>query len=267
MAQQKKSSGTRSGSGAKNTKSAGAKTTRSTKSASNARSSSNAKGASGTKGAAKAKTAKSTGGGTSSAGRKSAGGSKTQTAARTKQRRRTRPIRREAGGILLLFLGIVAAIALFPAEGVVVDAWRRVCGGLVGWGFYLSAPALLWGSFILIFHRGRPVALRLTCVLLLTVVFGAFAHMLWCERSFFVSGFFTGIADLWDGGQLLSDRCGGVIAGLLGIALRGALSKYGAFIVLVAAFLLMTIEGMNLSLPGIAAAIIGWYRSRPKLFY
>ncbi len=245
MAEQKKKTTARSGSGSK-------------KSSTSSRSGGSA---------AKKSSAGNRGGKTSSA-RSGASGQKSKArAAETKKRQRTRPIRREVGGIVLLFLGIVAAIALFPTEGIVVDAWRTACRGLFGWGYYIAPAALLWGAYILIFHRGRPVSLRLTCVLLLVPVMGAFVHMMWCERSFFVSGFFNGVADLWEDAQSMTNHCGGVISGLLGIVLRRALSKYGAFIVLAAAFLLMLIQGMNLSLSGIAAAIGNWYRSRPKLFY
>ena len=240
MAQQKKNSSSRGGSGKKNTGSSRSKSCGS-KTASSSRS-----------GAAKKSTSSRSTGSRSAAARKST---------------RTKPIRREAGGCVLLFLGIVSVIALFPTEGFVVDAWRSLARGLFGWGYFISPVVLLWGAFILLTHRGRPVALRLTCILLLGVVFGAFVHGIWCERAFFVSGFLNGIADLWDDGRRMVEHCGGAISGLLGIALRRALSVYGAGFVLAAAFLLMLIEGLNLSLSGIFAAIAAWYQARPKLFY
>ncbi|MGM9614963.1 MAG: DNA translocase FtsK [Oscillospiraceae bacterium] len=174
---------------------------------------------------------------------------------------RTKPIRREVGAMVLLFLGIVAVIALFPSEGWLVDGWRALIGGLFGWGYYLAAVAILWGAYILGFHRGRPVRLRLACVLLLPLVFGAFVHALWNDYDG------ARISWLWRAGCALSEHCGGVLAGLIGFVLRKALSRVGAFIVLVAAFLLMMIEGLNLSLPAIAELVKTWLQERPKLFY
>lgn len=172
-----------------------------------------------------------------------------------------KPMRREAGAMALLFLGIVAVIALFPSEGWLVEGWRSLIGGLFGWGYYIAAAALLWGAYVLGFHRGRPVRLRVTCVLLLPLVFGAFVHALWNDYDG------AKISHLWLSGIDLVEHCGGVLAGLIGYVLRKALSRVGAFILLVAAFLLMLIEGMNLSLPAIMDMIVKWFRERPKLDY
>ena len=180
---------------------------------------------------------------------------------------RSKPVRREVGSLVLLFVGIVAVIGWFPSEGWLVDAYRLVIRGLFGWGYYIMPIALLWGAFILGFHRGRPVALRLVCVLLLPLVFGAFVHMLLCEERFFISDFNRGITDLWNKAQTMSYHCGGVLSGLVGFVLRKALSRVGAFVVLAAAFLLMLIQGLNLSLPAIAVLVKNWIQNRPKLFY
>ncbi len=178
-----------------------------------------------------------------------------------------RPVRREVGGLVLLFLGILAMIAWFPAEGWLVEGWRELTRGLLGWGSFLMPVSLLWSAYILGFHRGRPVALRVTCVMLLPLVFGAFVHMLAFDRALFGSGIWRGIQALWKYGQDVVDKCGGVFAGILGNVLRRAISRVGAFIVLLAAFALLTIEGLNLSLPAIVDAIKTWYQNRPRLDY
>ncbi len=178
-----------------------------------------------------------------------------------------RPIRREVGGLVLLFLGILGAIAWFPAEGWLVDGWRALTRGLLGWGSFLLPVCLLWSAYILGFHRGRPVALRVSCVLLLSLAFGAFVHMLGFDRALFGSGFGFGVKQLWLLAQDGTEKCGGVLAGILGNVLRRALSKVGAFIVLLAAMLLLAIEGLNLSLPAIVDAIRAWIKARPRLDY
>ena len=180
---------------------------------------------------------------------------------------RTRPMRREIGALVLLFLGIVAVIAWFPAEGWLVNGWRTLVRGLFGWGYFIMPVALLWGAFVLGFHRGRPVRMRLACVLLLPLLFGAFIHALKYDRALFGAGFGYGVKQLWLLSQDTAERCGGVLGGLVGGALRGALSKVGAFILLLAAFLLACIEGLNLSLPAIFEAIKNWYNKHPRLMY
>ncbi len=181
--------------------------------------------------------------------------------------RASKPIRREVGALILLFLGIIAVIAWFPAEGWLVNGWRMLMRGLFGWGDYIAPVALLWGAFILGFHHGRPVRLRLACVLLLPLVFGAFIHALKFDRALFGSGFGFGVKQLWLLAQDTAERCGGVLSGILGNVLRKALSKVGAFIVLLAGFLLLCIEGLNLSLPAIVQALKDWYNKHPRLLY
>ncbi len=214
-------------------------------------------------------TARNTGTKNTSSGSRTAGTSKsgssrsTGTAKRNGGRNetRTQPVRREVGGMVLLFLGIVAVIALFPSEGWLVDGWRMLIGGLFGWGYYIGAAVLLWGAYILGFHRGRPVRLRLVCVLLLPLVFGAFVHALWNDYDG------AAVSRLWLDGSALAEHCGGVLAGLFGFGLSKALSRVGAFILLMLAFVLMLIEGLNLSLPALAEMIKKWLQERPKLFY
>ena len=222
-------------------------------------------------------TARNTGSGKKNTSARNSGGAKKNTSAQTSRTKSggktpaktasSRPIRREVGALVLLFLGIVAVIAWFPAEGWLVDAWRALLRGLFGWGYYIAPVCVLWGAFILGFHRGRPVTARLISVLLLPLVFGAFIHMLLFDRALFGSGFGYGVKQLWILAQDSAEKCGGVLSGIAGNVLRRALSKVGAFVVLVAAFLLLAIEGLNLSLPAIADIIKKWYQNRPKLLY
>ncbi len=174
------------------------------------------------------------------------------------------PIRRQVGCVVLLFLGIISAIGWFPVNGWLVGALRQVYFGLFGWGAYLVPACLLWGAVILAFHRGRPVAARLTCILLMPVVFGAFVHALFFARdAIFAGGTGHGVRTLWRLGQDVSEHCGGVLAGSLGLALRTSIGIVGSFVVLVAAFLLLLIQGASISLVEMAER----YRQRPKLSY
>ena len=135
-----------------------------------------------------------------------------------------RPIRREVGGTVCLLVGLLSCIGYFT-----VDAWfiRFFCGfikGLVGWGFYIFPPALILAGITLLFHRGRPVALRVTFALLLPLLLGAFAHLIFADAVYQELG--DGLVrGLYETGMEL--QSGGFLAGLLAVLLRSAVSIYG----------------------------------------
>jgi S-DNA-T family DNA segregation ATPase FtsK/SpoIIIE len=244
MAQQKKKTSSKSGSGAKKQPTSTARTPSTTKkaSSSNTRKSTNTSKSSGTKTAA----------------------SKNQTSRSASNIAPRRPIRRQVGCFGLLFLGLVAFISYFPGDGWLVEAMRTLLRGLSGWGFYLAPFALFGGSAILGFHRGRPVRARVTCALLLPVLFGAFIHIISCSRDgLFAPGFGYGVRQLWLLAQDTTEHCGGVLGGILAIVLRKSISTVGGVLVLVVAFALMAIEALNLSV----VELIDQYRARPKLEY
>ncbi len=175
-----------------------------------------------------------------------------------------RPVRRQVGSTVLLFVGLIALIALFPADGWLVGAWRSLARGLFGWGYFIVPAALLWGAYILAFHRGRPVRARIVCTLLLPVAFGAVVHLLACARDgIFAQGLSGGTKLLWQLAQDTEERCGGVLGGVIGIALKKSVGVIGGFLVLLAAHALMLLEAADLSLPEL------WdrYKSRPRLDY
>ncbi len=175
-----------------------------------------------------------------------------------------RPIRRQVGCVVLLFLGLIASIGYFRADGWLVGIFRQVGAGLFGWGFYLVPVCLLWGSAILGFHRGRPVAARLVCVMCLPVVFGAFVHtLLFAREGVYTAGVNYGVKLLWRLGQDMTEHCGGVLGGTIGIGLKKSVGVVGSFVVLVAAFLLLLIKGLRLSI----GEMVAQFRDRPRLEY
>ncbi|MCD7846105.1 MAG: DNA translocase FtsK [Oscillospiraceae bacterium] len=219
-------------------------------------------GGSGKTGAAK-KTA-------SAGGRKSSSASGAKKTTQTKKPAQTkktppppppRPIQRQAGCLVLLFLGLVALIAWFPVEGWLVDAFRTLLRGLFGWGFYLAPVALLWASGLLGLHPERPAGTRAVCVLLLPVVFGAFVHMLVFQgEGLFVGGFSAGVQSLWQAAQEPAQRCGGVVSGLIGLGLKKAVGVVGSFLVLVAAFGLMILKALDKDVTALWEA----FKNRPR---
>ena len=174
-----------------------------------------------------------------------------------------KPIRREVGGLVLLFLGLISVVSWFPSDGWLIAALRAGFQGLFGWGYYLVPVALLWGAAILGFHRGRPVQARLICVLLLPMVVGAFVHLAACHREgIFATNFSHGLGQLWKLAQTPAAHCGGVISGSVAILFRNSLGSVGSFLVIVVGFVLMMFRALDMSLRDMAEEFR--QRARPE---
>ena len=81
-----------------------------------------------------------------------------------------RPIRREVGGAVLLLLALFAAVSYFKVSAIFIDLFANLLKGLFGYGYWLAAPAMLLAGIVLLFHHGRPVALRVTSSLVLPLL-------------------------------------------------------------------------------------------------
>ena len=123
-----------------------------------------------------------------------------------------KPYRREIGGVVCLLLALFGAIGYFDTgEGAVIALFCDLLKGLVGYGFYLAPPLLLAAAGILIFHRGRPVRLRVAGALALPVLAGAVMHLLLCKIEYEWGMALFG--QLWTGGKTIAS--GGVVGGPL----------------------------------------------------
>ena len=175
-----------------------------------------------------------------------------------------RPIRREVGAVVCLFLAIFTAIGYFNVDALFIDIFCGFIKGLLGWGFYLFPPALLLAAIALAFHRGRPVAFRLFCCFMLPIVFGAIAHLLFSRTALELGGDFGKlVTGLYAEGKLM--ECGGLIAGLLAMALESMFSVYGAFPLLLALLLFFLMYSVSLSIGKVARWLSG--RERPEYEY
>ena len=153
------------------------------------------------------------------------------------------PIRRELGAVMFLFLALFIGISYFRNEGAFVLFFSNLIKGLVGWGYWVTVPAFLLASFILFFHQGRPVALRVFCCLMIPILLAAIISLLVNEYDV-GSADVKRIADmLFDHGQELESA--GVLGGLLAIGLEMAFSIYGAFPVLIVLLLACLICALN----------------------
>jgi S-DNA-T family DNA segregation ATPase FtsK/SpoIIIE len=151
------------------------------------------------------------------------------------------PVRREVWAAVCFFVGLFAFIGYFNIDAIF---FTYVCGfvkALIGYGYWIFPVVLFAASVVLLFHRGRPVALRTPCVLLLPLVFSALVHL------FAVKSLPQGslLAVLWDSGREVAS--GGVLGGLLAIGLQTLVSVYGAVPVLFFAFLALLLVALRLS--------------------
>ena len=146
------------------------------------------------------------------------------------------PIRREVGAVIFLFLAVFVTISYFRSEGSFIMFFANLLKGLVGWGYWLTAPAFLLTAIILGFHRGRPVMLRSFCALLLPLIMSAIVSLIIYEPPFQADFDLKMTAgQLFESGQYLESA--GALGGLLAIGLEMAFSIYGALPVLVVFFI------------------------------
>ena len=173
-----------------------------------------------------------------------------------------KPIRREVGAAVCAFLAIFSFIGYFDVDGWFIDFFCGFVKGILGWGFYLFPPALLLAAIALAFHRGRPVAFRVFCCFMLPIIFGAIAHLLFSRTALVLGGSFSElIKGIYAEGKLLEG--GGMIAGLLAMALESMFSVYGAFPLLLALLLFFLMYSVNLSI----GKIYRWLSGRERVEY
>lgn len=163
------------------------------------------------------------------------------------------PIRREAGAFVFLFLAVFTAVGMFNTDGAFIAYFTGLVKGLFGWGFWLVAPAFLFAAVILGFHKGRPVAARVCCALLLPLLFAAMANLAFYELPGGEFDLKTAANTLFIQGKAL--ECGGAVGGLLSLALKKLFSVYGAFPLLLALFALCLITACNSSISDIIKKI------------
>ena len=152
--------------------------------------------------------------------------------AKTSQKR---PIRREVGGAVLLLLALFCGVTYFKVSAIFTDLFANLLKGLFGYGYWLAAPAMLLAGIILLFHHGRPVALRVTSTLVLPLLMGSLCHMFLCKEAY---GFSVGaLKNLWRSGVELTS--GGVLAGALASGSVALFTKLASVIVFAVLFVLL----------------------------
>jgi len=164
-----------------------------------------------------------------------------------------KPIRREIGGVICILLALLSFIGYFEVEAaffVLTDVMK----GLIGYGYQILPFCVLWAGIVLLTHRGRPVALRVTCILLLSLLWGIVGHILVFGVPLSME---SGIVEVWgvlytSGMRMCS---GGAVAGLLAFTLEKTVSVYGAVPVVLILMLLFLFVGARMTPHSLIEAI------------
>lgn len=90
---------------------------------------------------------------------------------------------------------------IFRRRPLFITFFGGLLKGLLGYGYWLSAPALLLTGLLLLTHRDRPATLRSVCTMLVPVLTGCGLHLLLCARSYEPG--LTGLRELWLSGRSL----------------------------------------------------------------
>ncbi len=199
--------------------------------------------------------------------KKSTAKKNTKTSQATEKTQKT-PRRREIGAFVCLVLGILSFIGYVPLDAVFIKYFCGSIKGIIGWGFYLLPPMLLLCSYILFFHRGRPVRFRVFSALITTVFLGALLHIFICKVDYTLSGaMFKELArdSFWhifksgESGLI----CGGVVSGVLAVVFQKLFSTVGAVILLILGLAFFAFSACNLTL----VYVIDKFKNRRRLEY
>ncbi len=170
------------------------------------------------------------------------------------------PIRREVGAGVLFVLTLCILVSYLGISALFIDWLAKLLKGLFGYGYWIAGPSLLLAGLILLFHRGRPVQLRVTCSLLLPALFGSLVHMAFCKELYEPS-FFKMLGSIWNDGIAL--KSGGAVSGVLANACVAVFSKLASVILFTVLFVTLLLIALRLAL----ALLAEKHRQRPQYEY
>ena len=100
---------------------------------------------------------------------------------------------RLVGGIVCALLALCVLVSYFNVDALLLTWIARVLRGTLGWGYYLTAPALAAVAVIQLGHKGRPVILRTVCVAVLPLLIGVLCHLALCRTAYEFGGGLAGM--------------------------------------------------------------------------
>ena len=169
-----------------------------------------------------------------------------------------KPIRREVWALVCAALAVFTVLGCFGVKAIFIDFFCGLLKGLLGYGFWTVPAALALATYILAFHRGRPVRLRLACALLLPFFISALVHSLLCDPAEWNMWL---MSYLWQTGKAM--QSGGALAGLLSQGCVSLFSSLGAFIIFAMLIIVLALAAFNRTLMDVA----DWIFNRPRYEY
>ena len=139
------------------------------------------------------------------------------------------------GGVIFLILAICSTISYFNTEGSFVNFFSTWLRGLLGWGFYLAAPAFAVSAVMLFTCGNRPIGARVFATVMLPVLLAALSALMLGPEIREGTAISDAVNDLFDLGNVM--KSGGVVGGLIAHVMNRALSMYGTLPLLVLGFL------------------------------
>ncbi len=181
------------------------------------------------------KSAKSNSGSKSSGGGKPSGKGAKAPAKRKAPAYQPDMFSRGIAAAVCTFLALMLILGVAGINALVVDFICVAVKGLIGYGFWLAPFALVMAVYLLLFQRQRRLTVRLWCVGLLPLFFGALLHLSLSPYKYEIG--IAAFSQLGrDGGNLLS---GGMLGGALSVSFSAWFSKLGAGLIFVLVLLVL----------------------------
>ena len=187
------------------------------------------------------------------------GAGKTNSRGRSSSKQTKKPIRREVIGVVFALLALLVLVSYFNGDGWFIILLPTFLKGLMGFGFYLMAPALAVSAWILLTHRGRPVRLRTICAMLVPYLFGGLCHMLFCKLD--LSSPNGVLSLLWRSGVELYS--GGVLSGGTVVGFMAVLGKPASIIIFCVLILVLLMVTFQVSV----SSLVDLWKNRERLDY
>ena len=153
-------------------------------------------------------------------------------------------MRREIYAGVCVLLALFCLLPLLKVQGFLLEWLQNIIGGAIGTGFILLPFCLLFAAGLFIVKRKGKVRLRVTCALVMPVLWGSAGHIFASTQKFALS--VDGIVDLAVAGA--QRQAGGLLSGTLAIGLSKALSDAGAIVILFLLGVICLLVSTNTSL-------------------
>ncbi len=177
-----------------------------------------------------------------------------QVAAR-KSRKSSAISARDVSGIVCVLLGAFTVLTMFTKSALITGLYYKLVCGLIGTaGFYVLPVMLLMIGFLLLLRGKRPVMWRVICAVITIVAVAGVSHLFLTDNEALA---WRAVGTLWRDG--IQGDSGGLIGGLVGIALYQGFS-FGAYFILLLLILICLLTSMNFS----PASIFHAVKNRPR---